>query len=281
MKLSKRMEMLVNLVPRDTVLCDVGCDHGYVSIELIRKEICPRVYTMDLREGPLQRAREHIEEAGLQERITTVLSDGIKDLPADASPDVLLAAGMGGALIQDILEEGKDRIRKMSYLLLQPQSEIPEVREYLRENGYEILSEDMVLEDGKYYFAMLAKVGGGLSVHYQHLTDCFCDLWKETDPARKNVTLIPDQIRNTLSGMALDLGDLFGPALLADVHDLMPEYLQAVSAEKRKVLETLSSSMDHQERKMEIADDLEAIRLAGQILSLAARKHLSEDRFAG
>ena len=71
--------------------------------------------------------------------------------------------------------------------------------------------------------------------------------------------------------MARDLGDLFGPALLASPHPLMPEYLQFVSAEKRKILASLSSTIDHEERKIEVAEDLEAIRLAGQIMEIAKK----------
>ena len=271
MKLSKRMEMLVSMVPVKTVLCDVGCDHGYVAIDLVEKGICPKVYAMDLREGPLAAAKEHIEESGLSDRIETILSDGLTKLPEDAKPDGMLAAGMGGALIIKILEEGAEKLASMSYLLLQPQSEIPDVRAYLDENGYDICMEDMVCEDGKFYFAMLAKKNGEGSGSYEKLEKCFGEMWRQTDPARKNVSVIPKQISDTLDEMARDLGDLFGPALLASPHPLMPEYLQFVSAEKRKILASLSSTIDHEERKIEVAEDLEAIRLAGQIMEIAKK----------
>ncbi len=271
MKLSKRMEMLVSMVPVKTVLCDVGCDHGYVAIDLVEKGICTKVYAMDLREGPLAAAKEHIEEAKLSDHIETILSDGLQNLPEDAKPDGMLAAGMGGALTIKILEEGAEKVNAMSYLILQPQSEIPDVRAWLDENGYKICREDMVFEDGKFYFAMLAKKAGEEADSYEKLEKCFREMWRQTDPARKAVKVIPKQISDTLDEMARDLGDLFGPALLAAPHPLMVDYLQFVSAEKRKILASLSSTIDHEDRKIEVAEDLEAIRLAGQIMEIAKK----------
>ena len=71
---------IIRVVTPGTVITDVGCDHGFVSVYLVQKGLSPRVIAMDVRSGPLERAREHIREYGLQDRIETRLSDGLHGL---------------------------------------------------------------------------------------------------------------------------------------------------------------------------------------------------------
>lgn len=149
-RLSKRLQAVADLVTKGNVVCDVGCDHGYVSIYLLQKGISPGVIAMDVNQGPLQAAREHIEAYGLADYIETRLSDGVTALQVGEA-DALICAGMGGRLVIKILEEGKDRIQGMKELILQPQSELQMVRQYLREQGYGIVDENIICEDGKYY----------------------------------------------------------------------------------------------------------------------------------
>lgn len=78
--LSNRMQALTDMVTPGTVITDVGCDHGFVSVYLVQRGLSPRVIAMDVRSGPLERAREHIREYGLQDRIETRLSDGLHGL---------------------------------------------------------------------------------------------------------------------------------------------------------------------------------------------------------
>lgn len=160
MELSKRMQAVACQVDAGAVAADVGCDHGYVAIWLVQNGICPKVYAMDVRTGPLERAAAHIAEAGLEHKITTVLSNGLKELPVSEKgipeADTAVAAGMGGPLMIQILTDSLEKVKRMRTLILQPQSEAESVRRFLPEIGYEIIAEDMVLEDGKYYPLMKA-----------------------------------------------------------------------------------------------------------------------------
>lgn len=149
-KLSKRLKMLADMVSENAVLADIGTDHGYIPIYLLQTGKIRRAYAMDIGEGPLLRAKEHIKAFGLEDYITLRLSDGVLALqPGEA--DAILAAGMGGGVILHILEEGEAAIASAEELILQPQSEIRKVREYLYKKGYVIDRENMVFEDGKYY----------------------------------------------------------------------------------------------------------------------------------
>lgn len=158
MQLSKRMHRLSSSVTEGNRLADVGTDHGYVPIDLVLRKKIPSAIAMDVNKGPLERAREHIHTYGLDTYIETRLSDGLACLgPGEA--DTVLIAGMGGALTVRILSGGSHCLDSVKELVLQPQSEIHLVREWLCGNGFCIELEDIVLDEGKYYPLMRAVHG--------------------------------------------------------------------------------------------------------------------------
>ncbi len=157
--LSKRLQALADMVTIGNRVADVGCDHGFVSIYLVQNKIAPYVYAMDVREGPLQRAKEHIASYRMENYIETRLSDGVQALlPGEA--EALVCAGMGGKLMQKILTEGREKVSGMEELILQPQSELEAFRLFLRREGYSIVQEKMIYEEGKYYPMMRVVPGG-------------------------------------------------------------------------------------------------------------------------
>ncbi|HIX16235.1 MAG TPA: class I SAM-dependent methyltransferase [Candidatus Hungatella pullicola] len=159
MRLSKRLELVASFVPEGSSLADIGTDHGYVPIWLAQKGVIENAVAMDVREGPLQRARAHIMEAGLENRIQTRLSDGLTSLrPGEA--DCAVIAGMGGELILHILKEGRFLWDSIRCFVLSPQSELDKVRRYLEEQGFFIFREAMIKEEGKYYTVMAAARDG-------------------------------------------------------------------------------------------------------------------------
>lgn len=187
MILSKRMQMVAGMVTKGSVAADIGCDHGFVPIYLIEQGICPQVIAMDVNEGPLLRAKEHICERGLTSLIDVRLSDGMDKLQ-DYEADSVIIAGMGGRLVIKILSAHMDRVRNLREVILQPQSEIHLVRYFLADNGFCIVCEDMVEETGKYYPCIKACYCGRKEVY----TDC--EAW-------------------------------YGPLLLRQKHPVLREYL--------------------------------------------------------
>lgn len=158
MQLSKRLQAVADLVTPGNRLADIGTDHGYVPIWLYEQGRIPFALAMDLREGPLQRAAEHIRMHGLDEKIKTRLSDGLEKLfPGEA--DSIVIAGMGGMLVVKILTQGQAVLDSIQELILQPQSDLDAVREYLHRTGFVIVQEEMVFEEGKYYPMMKAVHG--------------------------------------------------------------------------------------------------------------------------
>ena len=156
MQLSKRLQSVANLVTKGQRVADIGCDHAYTSIYMVKKEIATHVIAMDINKGPLEKAKANVKAYRYEDIIETRLSDGAKKLEV-GEVDALLISGMGGALMIKILSERMDVFHSLNEVILQPQAEIHLVRKFLHEQGFSIIQEIFLKEDGKYYVAMKAK----------------------------------------------------------------------------------------------------------------------------
>ena len=154
-QLSNRLLAAAGMVTKGNIVADIGCDHAYTSIYLCQAGIAPKVIAMDVNKGPLVGARAHVEEAGLASQITIRLSDGLQKL-APGEADTVLLCGMGGLLMIKILSDFPEATASLKELVLQPQSEVGEVRMFLHKQGYEITKEHMLKEDGRFYVMMRA-----------------------------------------------------------------------------------------------------------------------------
>lgn len=247
-EISARMKALADMVTPGLTGCDIGCDHGFVSIYLVQKGICEKVLAMDVRKGPLSQAAAHILEYGLEGQIQTRLSDGLQQLHVGEA-ECMICAGMGGPLMTRILEEGRDKALAMKELILQPQSEIREFRAYLRTHGYRIVQEDMVYEDGKFYPMMKAVPTEG----YFPEEECR----EEGNP--------PEEGR-CIEGAAQDpvqqLYDAFGPCLLRERHPVLKRYLEHSERVVGELAEKLKAQQGEKAlaRLPQLEEELQEIR---------------------
>lgn len=157
-RLSNRMKAIVGMVDEETV-ADIGCDHAFVSIALIQSGKASRVVAMDVKPGPIHIAGANVSAYHMEDKIQIRLSDGFAALEEREAACAIIA-GMGGQLMVDILRAGNMHLKNGIHLVLQPQSELHVVRAYLHSAGYEIIREDMLQEDGKYYVVMKAVPAG-------------------------------------------------------------------------------------------------------------------------
>ena len=224
--LSERLRMLAAMVTPGYRLADVGCDHGFLSIYLVQAGICPGALALDVRPGPLAAAEGHVREAGLGDYIAVRLSDGLSACGAGEA-DAAVCAGMGGRLMERILTEGMDRAREMKELILQPQSEIPRFREFLREAGFRVLQEDAVLEEGKYYFAMKARSREG---------------WAESAAPSEGPSCMDSPGQGAGGVERQRLYDLYGKELLLQRHPVLEQYLLQREAHIRRLEASLASA---------------------------------------
>ena len=148
--LSERLKAVANMITPGLTVADIGCDHAYLPIWLVREEISPHVIACDINAGPIERARENIEDVELTDRIEVRQGDGLSVIAPGEAGSVVMA-GMGGKLMVKILDEGSDVLEKVSEIIMEPQSDVALVRHFLQDNGYRIISENMVNEDDKFY----------------------------------------------------------------------------------------------------------------------------------
>lgn len=226
-RLSNRLlHIAAQVQPADT-LADVGCDHGYLPIYLIRNGCIRRAVAMDVGEGPLQRAAAHIAEEQLENYIQTRLSNGLERLqPGEA--DAVVIAGMGGNLIMDILSRGEAVVRTLGQLVIEPQSELAGVRRFLREQNYCVAQEDLVLEDGKFYpiLRILPKRASDDAAYAQ---SC---------------------------GLELSITDAYGCQLLMQRHPVLAKYLQKEHAQCEQILRGLPDAQTGGARIAQRRDEL-------------------------
>lgn len=158
MGLAKRLSALAAYVPPGGVVADIGTDHAYLPIFLIEAGISKKVIATDLNPGPLESATRAVEERNLRDRIDLRLGDGLQTLePGEA--EVLVLAGIGGNTIKEILAAKPDVLISVNRLVMQPMADAGDLRIWLAGNGWKIISEKLVDEDGRLYQIVIAEPG--------------------------------------------------------------------------------------------------------------------------
>ena len=331
MELSKRLKTVAGMITEGHRLADIGTDHAYVPIALCRRGIIPSAIAMDVNPGPLQRAREHIHAYQLEEKIQVRLSDGLKEL-SPGEVDTILIAGMGGLLTVRILENGKHLLssdktdtsfseknlifmdpsdlertcmsssgesdRPVRELVLQPQSDIREVRKWLMENGWRIAEEHAVLEDGKYYPMLRAVPRETTDDHtdlsknipeessaWWTLTEFFHRLSETEKNGKKDVVRIAEQscgnahtdhVLNNLSvEERTELALRFGPLLLLKHPEELLPMLDRETEIQLQVLKSINTGKSRksaekmQARKLEVEMELRLLSEAKMICAVS------------
>lgn len=223
------MKAVAAMVTSGGVLADVGTDHGYIPITLIQRQKIKSAIAMDINKGPLAHAQDNIASAQLGDYIQTRLSDGVAAL-GEGEADSILIAGMGGELVIHILSEGEKVCKAASELILQPQSDIRKVREYLRLHHYKIVDEDMICEDGKYY-PMMRVINAELD-----------NAWMKMD----------EQTRVAC--------DIYGPLLLRNGNPVLRRFLVRQHRQLTQILQTLQAQTMSEKIETRIAEVSEELQ---------------------
>lgn len=158
--LSTRLLACSQLVKPGDRVADVGCDHGYLGIYLLKKNIASCVIASDINPGPLSSAVRNSEKYGVEARISFHLSAGVANVPRDF--DVMICAGMGADTMISILEDAPWLSSGQYRLILQCQSKTPLLRKYLWRNGWDIAKESAV-RDGRFVYTVMEVVRGNFS----------------------------------------------------------------------------------------------------------------------
>ena len=154
MRISKRLRAIEKFIPHNSILADIGCDHAYLDCLAIKNNRCSKCYACDVAKGPLECAKRTIKEFGYEERIIPVLSNGLDNVPNDAT--VCVISGMGFETIKLILEAND--FSHFQRLILQANNDVEDLRRWIISIGYKIIDEEMVHE-GHYYTIVVVEKG--------------------------------------------------------------------------------------------------------------------------
>lgn len=158
LKISKRLFTMASFVPSGSTFADIGTDHGYLPVYLVSEGICPWAVAGDINAGPLEAARLNIAQYNLSGSIDLRLGNGLNVLRPD-EVEVITIAGMGGGTIRDILTASPEVAARARRLILQPMADEAELRRFLTLNGWQIVDEELLLEDGRLYVIIVAERG--------------------------------------------------------------------------------------------------------------------------
>ena len=223
MELSKRLNFIINNIDKVSVLADVGTDHGYIPLYATQNGLCHKAIAIDINKDPLDKARLNAILEGAGDEIEFRLGDGLNPLKKDEVEAVVIA-GMGGNLIRDILEENIEKVASFNYLILVPAQNPEVLREYLYNNDYEIICENLCEEDGIYY-----------------------ELFKVRKKDGESMAL--DSIYHEGS-----------PKLLMQKHPLMKDYLNSKLDNYKKILSFITeSTVSARDRRAAVEDKINII----------------------
>lgn len=157
--LDERLKMCASLVRKSARLVDVGCDHAYLPISLLKSGQIERAIASDINEMPLKSGEDNAKKYGVN-NIDFRLGSGLRAVkPEDRITDIVIA-GMGGEIISEIIDESPLTKDKNINLVLQPMSKSEELISYLYKNGFEITEQKCVVCKGKCYTVIVASYTG-------------------------------------------------------------------------------------------------------------------------
>ena len=158
--LSQRLERVAAHVPAGARLADIGSDHAYLPVALMRRGVIIAAVAGEVASTPFHAAQRTVRDNGLEANVTVRLADGLAAIEPQDGITAISLCGMGGETIRDILDAGKAHLSGGERLILQPNGGEQPLRQWLMDNGYCILSEELLRENRFYYEIIVAERAG-------------------------------------------------------------------------------------------------------------------------
>ncbi|MBM7716285.1 tRNA (adenine22-N1)-methyltransferase [Bacillus thermophilus] len=166
-QLSKRLQAVVANINHGMRIADIGSDHAYLPCHVIKRGIASFAIAGEIADGPFQSAQQQVEKSGVGHYVDVRKGDGLEVLQV-GEVDCIIIAGMGGLLISRILEAGREKLAGVTRLILQPNIGAIHIRQWLMNNGWELVSEQILEDDGKIYEVLVAERGDSMK-HYREV----------------------------------------------------------------------------------------------------------------
>ncbi|MDU7114547.1 MAG: class I SAM-dependent methyltransferase [Peptoniphilus harei] len=155
-KLSNRLKKIAELVDFGATVIDVGTDHGYVPNFLCEKKISSDIIATDISKNSLEKSIELTKKMGNEKFIRNILANGI----VKENRDNIIIAGLGGIQIAEIILNSIEISKSARKLILQPMQKTNILRRELNNMGFEIIDEEIIFEDDRYFEIIIAKFNG-------------------------------------------------------------------------------------------------------------------------
>lgn len=155
--LSARLACVASLVPAGARVADIGSDHAYLPAALVLDGKIDFAIAGEVVKGPYENAVHEIKDHQLEGQVIPRLADGLAAIEPADKVDTITIAGMGGSLIASILEKGKNKLTEIKRLVLQPNVGESQLREWLMNNHYQIMTEKIIEEDNHIYEIIVAE----------------------------------------------------------------------------------------------------------------------------
>jgi len=152
-----RLERVAANVPAGARLADIGSDHGYLPVALMRRGAITAAVAGEVATTPFHAAQRTVRDNGLEQHITVRLANGLAAIEPQDGITAISVCGMGGETIRDILDSGKAHLNGRERLILQPNGGEQPLRHWLMDNGYSILREELLQENRFYYEIIVAE----------------------------------------------------------------------------------------------------------------------------
>ncbi len=149
MKISKRLQVIGDLVSDNSFILDIGCDHALLDIYVVQKNNNVHAVASDINEGPLKKAKENINKYNLKDKIKIKQADGLESY--EENIDTIILSGLGGVTIVDIIKNKKELLPKIKKIIISSNNNYYYLRKNITNLNFKIESEKIVYEKGKYY----------------------------------------------------------------------------------------------------------------------------------
>ena len=150
MSISNRLKIIAAMVTEGKTAADIGTDHGYVPVFLVKEGRVPSAIASDMSRGALNKAIENVQRAGLSDQIDCRLADGLSGISPGEVQSIIIS-GMGGILMHRILTEGIEVVKQADELILSPHRDRELIKDFLIQNDFEIAAEREFIDKKKNY----------------------------------------------------------------------------------------------------------------------------------
>jgi len=153
-KLSKRLEAISSLVPNNSKVIDIGCDHGLLDIYLYQKKISTKVIASDINENALNNAKENIKKNKLEKVIETRLGNGLDTLEENDDIDTIIISGMGAHTAVGIIKNNLNKLKNINTIIIQSNTKIEFLRKEITKLNY-LIEDELLVEDNKKIYTIV------------------------------------------------------------------------------------------------------------------------------